>query len=236
MIARFRDTLWQPSDQIIAIDGRELLPIRRNRVHPRESRRSARGAHFMLPLFRNAGIRKRGAAMLHDELISVGRELYERELQTTRSGNLSARDGDCFLITKTGTNLGRLTPADLISVALEPAASISAAASCEAAVHRAIYNASDAGAIVHAHPPYAIALAHTISSGGITPIHNEALVGLKWVPIIDTSVEGREGGEDPRGIAGQLACWCSLIVRGHGAFSTGANPGEALYKMFLLDD
>jgi ribulose-5-phosphate 4-epimerase/fuculose-1-phosphate aldolase len=89
---------------------------------------------------------------------------------------------------------------------------------------------------VHAHPPYAIALAHTIRSGGITPIHNEALVGLRWIPIIDTSVDGREGGEDPRGIAEQLASWCSLIVRGHGAFSTGASLSEALYKMFLLDD
>jgi L-fuculose-phosphate aldolase len=174
--------------------------------------------------------------MLQDELISVGRELYERGMQTTRSGNISARDGDSFLITRTGTNLGRLAAADLISVALDPAVAIPAGASCEAAVHRAIYNASGAGAVVHAHPPYAIALAHTIRAGGVTPIHNEALVGLKWIPVIDTSVHGREGGEEPRGIAEQLASWCSLIVRGHGAFSTGASLSDALYKMFLLDD
>jgi L-fuculose-phosphate aldolase len=174
--------------------------------------------------------------MLHDDLISVGRELYERGMQTTRSGNISARDGASFVITKTGTNLGRLAPADLVSVAVDPAVPIPRDASCEAPVHRAIYLASDAGAVVHAHPPYAIALAHTIRSGGITPIHNEALVGLRWIPIIDTSVDGREGGEDPRPIAEQLASWCSLIVRSHGAFSTGASLSEALYKMFLLDD
>lgn len=174
--------------------------------------------------------------MLQQEVISVGKELYERGLQSTRSGNISARDGDCFVITRTGTNLGRLTASDLISVPLDLGAPIPRGASCETAVHRAIYNASGAHAVVHAHPPYAIALAELERERGITPIHNEGMAGLKWIPVINTSVEDGEGGEDPSAIAKQLANWCSLIVRSHGAFVVGRDLDEALYKMLLLED
>lgn len=173
--------------------------------------------------------------MLEQELISVGKELYERGLQSTRSGNLSLRQRDSFIISKTGTNLGRLALGDLISVPLDPSAPIPRSASCESAVHRAIYNASDAGAIVHAHGPYAIALAE-MEESGVKPIHNEAIAGLGWIPIIDTAVTAGEGGEHPGPIAEQMHRWCSLIVRGHGSFVSGSNLDEALYRMLLLEE
>ncbi len=173
--------------------------------------------------------------MYDQELISVGRQLYERGLQSTRSGNISVREGDSFLISKTGTNLGRLTLNDLIRVPLDPAQPIPRSASCESAVHRAIYNASGAGAVVHAHGPYAIALAE-MEESGVKPIHNEAIAGLRWIPIIDTTVAAGEGGEHPEPIAAQMHQWCSLIVRGHGAFVSGSNLDEALYRMLLLED
>ena len=177
-----------------------------------------------------------GGALLQEELIAVGRELYERGLQTPRSGNISVREGDMFLITGTGTNLGRLKRSDLVAVDMRASAPIPPGASRETPVHRAIYNATDARAIVHAHPPYAIALAQVVEPHGVTPIHNEGVSGLKWVPIIDSSVRGEEAGEDPAAIVAELACWCSVVVRHHGAFTIGANLDEAVYKMMLLED
>ncbi len=174
--------------------------------------------------------------MLRDDLISIGDQLFQRGLQTTRSGNISVRDGDSFVITKTGTNLGRLKYSDLVAVDLSKNAPIPESASCETPVHRAIYNATNAGAIVHAHPPYAIALAQTIKGPGIEPIHNEGLAGLTWIPIIDTSVPGSDIGENPTKIASELTSWCSLIVRGHGAFAIGSSLDDALYRMLLLEE
>jgi len=55
-----------------------------------------------------------------EQLIAVGKELYNRGLQTTRSGNISVRDGEQFLITKTGANLGQLRESDLVSVDIPP--------------------------------------------------------------------------------------------------------------------
>lgn len=173
--------------------------------------------------------------MLEQDPISAGRELYDRRLQSTRSGNISVRHCDCFVITKTGSNLGRLAPEDLISVPLNPAAPIPPLASGESSVHRAIYNATSAGAVVHAHGRFAIALAE-IEAAGVRPVHNEAIVALEWIPIIDTTVVEREGGEDPEGNAEALSNWKSVIVRHHGAFAAGADLSEALYRMILVED
>ncbi len=177
-----------------------------------------------------------GGALLQEELIAVGRELYERGLQTTRSGNISVCEGAMFFITGTGTNLGRLKRSDLVAVDLRDSAPIPPGASRETPVHKAIYNATAARAIVHAHPPYAIALAQVAKQQGIMPIHNEGAAGLQWVPIIDSSVRGKEAGEDPTAIVAELVRWCSVVIRNHGAFAVGPNLDEAAYKMMLLED
>jgi L-fuculose-phosphate aldolase len=173
---------------------------------------------------------------LREQLIAVGKELYDRGLQTTRSGNISVRDGEQFIVTKTGTNLGRLAVSDLITVDLAQSAPISSEASCESPVHRAIYDTTGARAIVHAHPVHAIALAEISSEEGILPIHNEGIVGLKWIPIVDTTVPGLDIGEEPSAIISALIKSCAVVIRNHGAFATGASLEQALYKMLLLED
>jgi L-fuculose-phosphate aldolase len=171
-----------------------------------------------------------------EQLIAVGKELYLRGLQTTRSGNISVRIGDQFLITKTGSNLGRLSESDLITVEMRHCTTIPAEASCESPVHRAIYNATDARTIVHAHPIHAIVLAQISNGDNIRPIHNEGLVGLKQIPVVGTTVPGEDSGEEPGAIAMALSEWCSVVVRNHGAFTVGNSPDQALYKMLLLED
>jgi len=170
-----------------------------------------------------------------EQLIAVGKELYNRGLQTTRSGNISIRDGEQFLITKTGTNLGRLLESDVASVDIPRHIPISAEASCESPVHRAIYNVTDALAIVHAHPIHAIALAEIVNNS-ILPIHNEGLAGLKRIPVVDTTVLGQDSGEEPSTIAAALAKYCSVVVRNHGAFTAASSLSQALYRMLLLED
>jgi L-fuculose-phosphate aldolase len=169
-------------------------------------------------------------------LIAVGKELYNRGLQTTRSGNISIRDGERFLITQTGANLGHLLESNLIHVDISLHLPISPEASCETALHRAIYNVTEALAIVHAHPIHAIALAQISCENGILPIHNEGVAGLKQIPIVDTTVPGKDTGEEPTAIAAALKQSCAVLVRGHGAFTRGRTLDQALYKMLLLED
>lgn len=170
------------------------------------------------------------------QLVAVGKDLYDRRLQTTRSGNISVRDGKRFLITQTGSNLGQLLESNLIQVDIAQDLPIAPQASCESPLHRAIYNTTEALAIVHAHPIHAIALAQISHDDGILPIHNEGIAGLKWIPIVDTTVFGKDTGEEPTAIAAALRRSCSVVVRGHGAFAIGISLDQAFYKMLLLED
>ncbi|MBF6570696.1 MAG: class II aldolase/adducin family protein [Candidatus Binataceae bacterium] len=174
--------------------------------------------------------------MIIDELITVGEQLYRRGLQTPRSGNLSARTDRSFFITRTGTNMGLLTRAQFVQVCIDENIPVPPEASVETSVHRGVYNRTEARAVVHAHPPYAIALAQVSGEEGITPIHNEGLAGLRWIPVIGTSVAGEDTGEDVASIAAQLQRSPALVIRGHGAFTIGGSPDEALYRMFLLEE
>jgi Class II Aldolase and Adducin N-terminal domain len=134
-----------------------------------------------------------GTIELQEGLIAIGKELYDRGLQTTRSGNISAREGDRFIITKTGAHLGRLAKSDLISVDISAHAPVSREASCESPVHRAIYNAT-----------------------GALAIDNEGLIGFKRVPIVDTTVLGLDIDEKPSAIVPALtqSCmwWFAIMV------------------------
>jgi L-fuculose-phosphate aldolase len=170
------------------------------------------------------------------QLIAVGKELFSRGLQTTRSGNLSVRDGDRFIITQTGANLGHLSDSNFLSVGLADHSPIPPGASCETPLHRAIYLATDALAIVHAHPIHAIALAQVAAADRILPIHNEGLAGLKCIPIVETTVPGKDTGEVPDAIVAAFSQSCAVVVRGHGAFTVGASLDQACYKMMLLED
>ena len=76
------------------------------------------------------------------------------------SGNVSARSPDGFLITPSGRDMTGLGTADVVPVAMDGAAPEGLKPSSEWRFHRDIYAAfPEADAIVHAHSPFAVALA-----------------------------------------------------------------------------
>ena len=85
----------------------------------------------------------------------IGRDLFVAGLTTSHGGNMSVRDGDRVIITRRGSMLGRLTDDDLIETGMEPCTA-DERCSREIVVHRAIYAATDARAIVHAHPVHTV--------------------------------------------------------------------------------
>jgi L-fuculose-phosphate aldolase len=76
------------------------------------------------------------------------------------AGNLSLRRGERMLITPRGAELEDLDPADLVDVALDDLTQAddhasASRASSEAQLHRAVYAATGAAAVVHTHAHYA---------------------------------------------------------------------------------
>ncbi len=76
------------------------------------------------------------------------------------SGNVSARSAEGFLITPSGRDMTQLAAADMVPVGMDGQAPEGMKPSSEWRFHRDIYAAfPEAGAIVHAHSPFAVALA-----------------------------------------------------------------------------
>ncbi len=144
----------------------------------------------------------------------AGRVLFKNGLITGSSGNLSIRLGPNLLITSHGSTLSDLSSCDLIEAPLFDAEC--PGASWELPVHRAIYTATPVLAVVHAHPPCAVALSMQKS-------------GKHWQGITVTldAGEGIMPGAMAGEIAGELKKHSIVMVRGHGTFITGKTLDEA---------
>ena len=163
-----------------------------------------------------------------------GRDLFLRGLTSSHGGNMSVRLGDRVLITRTGAMLGHLEEKDLIETSLEHLDSSVMLASSELLVHRAIYKNTSALAIVHVHPPHAIALS-MIEQDEIIPIDNEGSYVFHKIPIIQTELT--TGSKEVAKLASaRLRDYRLIMLRGHGCFSIGAVLEEAFQWCSSLEE
>ncbi|MFN3231880.1 MAG: class II aldolase/adducin family protein [Alphaproteobacteria bacterium] len=96
---------------------------------------------------------------LAQTIIDACLRMNAENLNQGTSGNISARFESGFLITPSGTAYERLKPESIVFMTLNGEAEEGLKPSSEWRMHRDIYAARpDAGAVVHAHPPYATAL------------------------------------------------------------------------------
>ena len=93
--------------------------------------------------------------VLKNEMIQVGKRLYETGLAVAKSGNLSCRlDDKHILITATGTNLGSLIESDIVKVELNSGKCLDKInPSSELPLHSLVYKNFPAQVVVHCHPP-----------------------------------------------------------------------------------
>ena len=163
----------------------------------------------------------------------IGRDLFLMGAIVGREGNISMRMGDRILITRSGCRLGRLVPGDVIETGLEPSGT-DAMCSRELVVHRAIYHACDALAVVHGHP------AHTTFRSflgeSIEPLDSESKFALgERVPVLAPAqvIASPEAAEMVARVfqaGGKVA-----VLRSHGPFAAGADLGEAAHYVGCLE-
>jgi len=149
---------------------------------------------------------------------ATGRDLSDAGLVSSNSGNMSLRRAGSIVITRHDSALGRLEESDLVEVAR--GVSSHPLASVELVVHQAIYEATPALAVVHAHPPAAIAL--SLALNRIDSL--DSVVGT--VPIIEAEAIS---GSDALAVAMRHAL-CDhqiAVVRGHGSFAIGETLADA---------
>jgi ribulose-5-phosphate 4-epimerase/fuculose-1-phosphate aldolase len=169
---------------------------------------------------------------LVDDLVAAGHALSRTGL-VTAFGHVSARTAGGSLLITPPEPLGGLT-SDSAWTELEPdAAALPAGVPREAWIHLAIARARpDVGAICRAQPPTATALA---SAGvPIVALHGQGAFLGPLVPMYDDAVLVRD---EARGaaLAARLADSPALVMRGNGAVTVGADIGEAVARMWVLE-
>ncbi|MHB8781791.1 MAG: aldolase, partial [Candidatus Geothermincolia bacterium] len=145
-------------------------------------------------------------------------------VNSSHSGNMSVREGDRIHITRRGSMLGCLTQRDIVDTSLEGDDSHITLASTEIKIHRAIYQNTSALAIVHAHPPTAIAL--SLRRDAITPVDAEGIYYFKSIPVLRAQ-DTIGSSEVAAGLWRDLANYKAVMVAGHGSFAVGQMLEEA---------
>ncbi len=154
----------------------------------------------------------------------VGRDLYHLGLITSHAGNMSLRRGERVWITRTGSMLGHLRSEDLVETALSPEKAPHPKASMELPVHLAIFRATAAQAILHAHPPSAVAL--SLIEEVIVPADSEGGHILGIVPVI-VAANVVASGEIAERASLLLQEHRAVLIKRHGSFSVGNTLEEA---------
>jgi len=160
--------------------------------------------------------------MISEQFQTVGRDLFARGLVSSNSGNLSIRLGDQIIITRRGGMLNCLSENDLIETGVSKNTRTTPLASTDLTIHRAIYRETQALAVVHAHPPHAVAL--SLTEKEIVPgVEDFSLIA---VPVVGWSDElEKECLADI--VARKLQQHHIIMVHNHGSFAIGQLLEEA---------
>ena len=164
---------------------------------------------------------------------TVGRDLFTRGIVASHTGNLSVRLRNRITITRRGAMLGCLGEHDLIETGIIKNDRSTPLASSELAVHRAIYKATPARAIIHAHPPHSIALSLTATE--IVPNCAEGFAVLGRVPVLGWNMMVKPG-ELAETIAEALNEHRVVMVHGHGSFAVGQLLEDAYNCTTVLEE
>jgi len=164
---------------------------------------------------------------LKNEIIRIGKLLWDKNLATGFNGNISARlDAHTLLITATQTSLGYLNPEDIVVVNLDGQVIGSGRASSETLLHTAVYKQfPQAQAVVHTHPTYTNG--YFLANERFTPKTFEAKFYLGEVKSIAQSTPTVT---DIVPVIEELKSNNVIVLRNHGVVAMGPD----LFRAFVL--
>ncbi|MCW2276709.1 class II aldolase/adducin family protein [Heliophilum fasciatum] len=176
-------------------------------------------------------------ASLRKEILQYGRKIIERGLVADTGGNISVRlSADHLLITPSGMTYDRLTPDDLVVVALATGEVVQGERrpSIEVPMHRVIYQSRpDVMAIVHTHPKHATAVAATRRD--LPPVIDNMVAYFGgWVRTAAYAMIGTI--ELGRNVVAALGDQPAALLANHGAVAVGETVEQAFRRSELLEE
>ena len=182
---------------------------------------------------------------LRDEICELGRSIFERGLTHGSTGNISARCDGGWLLTPTGSNLGRLDPARLSKLDWSGKLLSGDAPSKESFLHLVMYQERQRnGAVIHLHATHSVAvsvLEGLDPNDLLPPLTAYYVMRIGTLPLVPYYAPGDLGlAEAVRGYAGRHH---ALLLANHGPVVGGSSLAaaadaieelEATAKLYLL--
>jgi len=178
---------------------------------------------------------------LRQEIVKIGRLMYEKGFVAASDGNISVRLGPGrILITPSGLHKGLMEPEQLLVVDEDgrPLASRTHAARhlkppSELPMHLEVYRQrGDVTAVVHAHPPITIAL----SIAGV-PLADcllpEVIVFLGLIPTTAYATPSSE--ENVRAIRDFIPRHDAIVLQRHGSLTVGGSLMQAFMRLETVE-
>lgn len=171
-------------------------------------------------------------------IAEIGRSMFERRLTFGSSGNISVRIDDGWLMTPTGSSLGRLDPAKLSKLDDTGKLVAGDAPTKESFLHLAMYRERDkAGAVVHLHSTHSVAVSclHGIDHDDVLPpITAYYVMRVGKLPLVPYFAPGDMAlGE----AVGRLAAKHSaMLLANHGPVVAGTSLSAAVDAIEELEE
>jgi len=171
---------------------------------------------------------------LRHQVAETSQLLHRAGWTANHDGNVTARDGNRYIATPTATSKRLVGEKDLIEVDGKGQVIGRGKVFGEIGLHLVVYERRpDVGAVVHAHPPSATAIASSRQNPIERPFIAEALVSLG--PIIP-KLPYAQPGDAARNA---LAPWCELVdaalLGNHGVIAWGKDCETALLRLELVE-
>lgn len=168
-----------------------------------------------------------------EAIVRLARLLYSRGLIAASDGNISIRLApDQVLMTPSGQAKARMEPAELVAIDMQ-GAPVSAEAkqqpSTETPLHLEAYRQRpDVNAVIHAHPPYALAL--TVAGRNLpSNVLPEVAMTLGEVPTLPYAQPSSEQGAPA--IQEAIRDHDALLLKNHGSLTVGSTLEWALVAL-----
>ncbi len=175
------------------------------------------------------------ARLIRQELVATGRLIAQKGLVVGPGGNISARCGDLLYLSASGSSFEEAAGDDYVGVDLATGQLVdgSKKPSSEVLMHLACYRKRpEIGAVVHTHPPLAIAVA----SCGLTlePLFPDFAAFLGEVPTLGYVIPTTPALA--KAVEAVIGRCDGLLLANHGTLTVGANLKEALFRTELIEE
>ena len=184
-------------------------------------------------------------AKLREEICLLGRSIFDRGLTHGSTGNISAKLDDGWLLTPTGSSLGRLDPARLSRLDWDGKLLAGDPPSKESFLHLGMYRERPSnGAVVHLHSTHSVAvsiLEEVDPRDVLPPLTAYYVMRIGTLPLVPYFAPGDMKLADAvRGLASKHH---ALLLANHGPVVGGSTLAaaadaveelEATAKLYLL--